>query len=88
MKEIWKFPLRDANTEINAPIVKFLTLQKQGDTVCVWAIVDTSMRASRYSVGFIGTGWMFDEIDYEKYIGTIQDGGFVWHYFWHQERSE
>ena len=87
MKAIWKFQLSDGVTEIEAPIVKFLTVQLQAGTPCVWAIVDTDRRPKKFNVFLVGTGWEMDAITPDKYIGTVQIGGFVWHYFWEEIRT-
>lgn len=87
MKSIWKFQLEDGVTKIEAPIVKFLTVQLQSGIPCVWAIVDTDRRAKKFNVSLVGTGWEMEALNPDKYIGTIQIGGFVWHYFWEEIRE-
>ena len=57
MKAIWKFQLSEGVTEIEAPVVKFLTVQLQAGTPCVWAIVDTDRRPNKFNVSLVGTGW-------------------------------
>ena len=79
MNAIWKFPLTAEETEIEAPIEHFLTVQMQGDTPCVWAIVNPDKTPRKYKVVIIGTGWECQRIDASKYIGTVQAGMYVWH---------
>ena len=85
MNVIWKFPLTNEETPIEAHVVEFLTVQMQDGTPCVWAIVDPDRQPNRYKVSSIGTGWECNRIDAPKYIGTVQQGMYVWHYFWEQE---
>ena len=58
-------------------------------TICMWAIVDTTIGLPRikYDFAAIGTGWPLEElsIDLEKYtfLGTVNDGlTYMWHYFY------
>lgn len=81
MNEIWKFPILEEEVEIEAPIVEFLTVQMQGNIPCVWAIVNPVKASNRYKIITFGTGWE-GTLDADRYIGTVQDGAFVWHYFW------
>ena len=85
MNVIWKFPLTNEETPIEAHIVEFLTVQMQDETTCVWAIVDHDRQPNRYKVSIIGTGWECSKIDASQYIGTVQQGMYVWHCFWEQE---
>ncbi len=87
MKEIRKFELSDGVTEIEAPIVKFLTVQVQAQTPCLWAVVDTDRTAKKFKISSVIPGWDMGDINPDKYIGTIQIGGFVWHYFWEGIRT-
>ncbi len=82
MNAIWKFPLTEEETEIEAPIEQFLTVQMQGNTPCVWAIVNPNRAPKKYKVYVLGTGWECQKIDASRYIGTVQDGAYVWHCFW------
>ena len=82
MNAIWKFPLTGEETELEAPIEQFLTVQMQDGTPCVWAIVNPDRASHKYKVVIIGTGWECQRIDASKYIGTVQDGMYVWHCFW------
>ena len=82
MKTIWKFPLNRQYQKIKAPIERFLAVQKQGDTICVWAVVDPEKEDSSFGLFIIGTGWPLKELaEIGNYIGTVQDGIYVWHIF-------
>lgn len=85
---IWKFEVTHFNTHISAPVQRFLTVQKQGNTLVVWAVVDLSAPSKGYTISTIGTGWEFgDEVRTENYISTVQDGGYVWHFFWDEAKN-
>lgn len=103
MKTIYKYKLFDS-TNIQDEIIiempsqaKILTIDKQDDTVYLWAYVDTDYSSIPYTCRIIGTGWdlksyylshismEFKEKEFEEFIntfkGTIQLNGFVWHLF-------
>lgn len=82
MKTVWKFPIDAKCVVITAPVERFLTAQMQGNTLCVWALVDTEKESRSFGVSMIGTGWPLEEpIDGSEYIATVQDGISVWHIF-------
>lgn len=81
MNAIWKYPIQDGETEFEAPIEEFLTIQMQDDTPCVWAIVNPGKVPKKYKVVLVGTGWELQKIDASKYIGTVQIEELVWHCF-------
>lgn len=82
MNAIWKFPLTSEETEIEAPIEQFLTVQIQNDVPCIWAIVNPDRIPRKFKVMVLGTGWEYQKIDPSKYIGTFQSEGHAWHCFW------
>lgn len=82
MNVIWKFPLEDNETEIDAHIVEFLTVQMRGGTPCVWAVVDPNRVPRKYKISILESDWEYQKIDVSKYIGTIQSDMFVGHCFW------
>lgn len=82
---IWKFPFTVAGEfEIVMPqLAQVLDVQMQGRTPCLWARLDPTMpNATRY-FRIVGTGHdMPDSMEWNAdYIGTFQDGPFVWHLF-------
>lgn len=85
MNTIWKFQLTNEETPIEAYVIEFLTVQMQNGQPCVWAIVDPDRPPKKYVIRIIGTGWECRKIDASKYIGTVQNGLYVWHCFWEQE---
>ena len=54
MNVIWKFPLSDEETIIEAHVVNFLTVQIQEGTPCVWAVVDPERAPKKYKVTIFG----------------------------------
>ena len=88
MNVIWKFPLRAETTEIEAPIDEFLTVQMQDGLPCVWAIVNPDKSPRKYNIFILGTGWECNSIDASKYIGTVQEGAYVWHCFWDKVQTQ
>jgi hypothetical protein len=85
MKSVWKFPLAvtDAQT-IEMPIgARLLTVQPQGDQVCLWALVETTAMKERRYIAILGTGHEAPSRGDLKYIGTFQlnKGALVFHAF-------
>ena len=89
MKAIWKVPLEITDEQtVNLPWgAEPLTVQVQGDELCLWAKVDTTNPGLAHTVHIYGTGNPIpdEDPDYpEAYIGTVQThgGALVWHVFW------
>ena len=62
---------------------KILTVMMQGDVFCLWAEVDQKAKLEERFIEKFGTG---QEIPIDmgidrSYIGTVQDGSFVWHFY-------
>ena len=57
-----------------------LSVQMQGGTLCLWALVDTDAPAVNLDILVIATGHNCLET-FAKYLGTVQDGPYVWHVF-------
>lgn len=77
MKTIYKYPLN--NVYIKGPITKFLSVQNQHGTPCLWAEVDTDLPNKNYLVSITGTGLNIPKDGI--YIGTIQIENYVFHYY-------
>lgn len=89
-----KSPLRDPRIQFVIPKHTEIlpTILMQGDNLCFWGIVpESSMymlnkeskpEDSQYCRTFVvvGTGETFNNINM-KYIGTVQDGLYIWHLF-------
>jgi hypothetical protein len=81
---IFKYPLAlIRHQSISLPIfARILTVQFQGDQLCLWAAVDTSLSSVPVQVYIYGTGHEISERDLQaQYVSTVQGGGFVWHVF-------
>ena len=59
---------------------KFLSFQKQGDDFCVWYEVDIES-GSRDVIDFMITATGYEVPSGTQYLGTVLDGGFVWHLY-------
>lgn len=86
MSVIWKYPLRLVEQqEIDLPgHVNPLSVQMQGDTITLWAIVNPSGQKYHRRVFIVGTGTALPDVithPYTKYVGTVQHGALVWHVF-------
>lgn len=84
-EEIWKFPLRITDSQIIAmpPEAVLLHLGMQGDTPTLWARVNPAYKPQGRTFFMAATG---EELPGNvardgRYIGTVQTGPFVWHYF-------
>ena len=82
MDTIWEFPLEFAPRQaITMPKgAKLLTVQTQQDTICIWAIVSPAAPQETRVFIIVGTG---DDLDdgTGEYLGTVQQGPYVWHLF-------
>lgn len=87
MNEVWKYRLRivGGNTIEMPRDATTLTVAMQDGHLTAWALVDP--RAEREGRKFIvtGTGIPIELSNGTQYIGTVQDGVFVWHVF--EERA-
>ena len=86
MKTIWKFPILEPHeyNEIEMPEgADVLTVQMQGKTMCLWAIVDPEAPKVPRMFNVCGTGNSMLEHVQRRYIGTIQmhGGQYIFHIF-------
>lgn len=85
MRTIWKFPLQvtDMQEIVMPQGATILKLAVQGDTPCLWALVDPDAEKISHCIRSYGTG--HDVPDYaateSKYLDTVLLGPFVWHFF-------
>jgi hypothetical protein len=91
MKTIWKFAIPVVNPAmIRMPKgAEILTVQRQGDQACLWAIVEPEAEKEQRYFIIEGTGNPIHEEDgvTRKYIGTFQAPQFVWHVFERMEQQ-
>lgn len=77
---IHKFELASHRTPLALRSPIFLHVGTQGESVQLWASVDTEAPESQYLIRAIGTG----SEPLGHYIGTFQQGPMVWHVHWEQ----
>jgi hypothetical protein len=86
MKTIHKFSLATTDYQyIELPVgSKILTVQPQGNDVCLWVIVDPEAAKNRKRILIFGTGHPMPDGIEDNYIGTYQllGGQLVFHVFW------
>lgn len=82
MRTIYKTQLKliDIQTVELPCFAKFLSVQLQNNVICLWSEVMTDLQPYQYKIFIIGTGYPVPE-DAVKYIGTVQQDGFVWHVY-------
>ena len=84
MKKIYKYGLGIDGTVIgvNDSIEKFLHIECQDGWPMVWVLINDELEKESYDIYCIGTGWEFNPKEDDEYLGTtIDQCGFVWHYF-------
>ena len=81
--KIYKYPFPVIqNVTIKMPKgARILTVQMQGENPYIWAIVDQNMTKEDRHFKVYGTGHDLNMKQNEEYIGTWQEGSFVWHLF-------
>ncbi len=79
---IWKFPLElVAEQDVEMPEDgRVLTIQTQGETLTLWALVDQTNKLAKRRIRLHGTGHPFAGHQ-GVYLATVQNGPFVWHFF-------
>lgn len=82
---IYKYPLEVTDRQdVEMPQgAKILSVQTQGEVVCLWALVDKQREIVRRKIRILGTGHEHEESYTSGYIGTTQqaNGALVWHVF-------
>lgn len=84
MTTIWKFPLAITDEQpINVPSGFVpLSVQMQNRELCLWAKVKPGKTEKIKTVYVVGTGNpMPSEASDAVFVGTVQNGPFVWHVF-------
>jgi hypothetical protein len=85
MKTIWKMKLKPTGQQTFDVMAgaKVLTVQMQGETPCMWLMLDPDSESrERMTIEIFGTGHPMHDFERE-YIGTYQiDGGaYIFHVF-------
>jgi hypothetical protein len=80
---IWKFPLAITGEQmITMPKgTAILSVQMQGNQLSLWALVNERYDDSPCRVHIVGTGHPADHVLAMPFVGTVQDGPYVWHVF-------
>jgi hypothetical protein len=83
-KQIWKFAL-DIEDRVRIPMpagAEFLSVQMQGETPCLWALVDPDVEKTMRYLDVYGTGHTLPD-NPGRYISTFQmmGGRLVFHAF-------
>lgn len=84
MKTVWKFPIVLGELiEIEMPAeAAILRAGIQDGNYFFWAFVNTEQPMCLRRFRILGTGHQLPEgMGLRHYVGTIQDGQFVWHIF-------
>lgn len=82
---IYKYPL-NAITEQNITMPaksEILTVQVQGDTLCLWALVNPDAELKERTIEIYGTGHLLIDADSLQYISTfmLESDTLVFHVF-------
>lgn len=81
---IWKYPLdlTDTQNVMMPKSAKILTAQVQGDSLCLWALVNPDAPKQRRKIEILGTVNPAPDVN-RRYISTVQmiGGSVVWHIF-------
>lgn len=82
MLVIWKFPLGLFYSQrvIMPNGARVLSVQIQRGVPTLWAICNPNERPTERKFEIIGTGQPFEWCERE-FVGTVQNGGVVWHVF-------
>ncbi len=82
LSTIWKFPVPIADEfAVGIPRgAEILSFDIQAGQPCIWAAVDPEQEAVSRQFRIVGTGHDMPA-EALAYIGTVLDGGLVWHLF-------
>jgi hypothetical protein len=80
--KIFKYPLAIVHEQtIEMPKhSKILCVQMQGGVLCLWAAVNPDALMEKRIISIVGTGNP-TSVNLDGYIGTVQQGYYVWHIF-------
>jgi hypothetical protein len=80
--EIWKFPVSLGGVSVveMPKDAKILSFQAQGPELCLWALVSPDSVMEQRAFKIYGTGHSITG-NPGTFIGTTQQGPFVWHLF-------
>lgn len=80
---ILKFVLETPTNHLVMPKgSKILAFQMQNGNRCIWVLCPVEADKTTRTLTIYGTGWVIrDSESIGTYVGTVQDGEFVWHIF-------
>lgn len=79
--QIWKYNLY-TNSEPEIPVGgKVLHVGIQEGAPCLWVLVDPEAEKEHREFMTYGTGHYIRDVHEIDYIGTVDDGAFVWHVY-------
>ncbi len=82
---IWKFELKSGSRqEVFMPAgAEVMSVGIQRGVYSLWAMVDPTAEQVPRSIEIFGTGFNVPQgtMVKRRFIGTVQDGTFVWHFF-------
>lgn len=83
MRAVWKYevPVEDRFAVLMPEGATVLTVQLQVGQPCLWCLVDPHAAPVQREFVVRGTGHPFQETSQGRYVGTVQMGALVWHYF-------
>lgn len=83
MKTIYKYPVHVTDCQwLTLPYdAVILTVQKQADDFYIWAEVNDGHGTKDVPIYTYGTGHEIPAGRKQTYIGTVQDGPLVWHFY-------
>jgi len=81
IKQIWKYKVENViEMPKEAEILSVQIQNGQMFNACIWVKVNPENELEKREFEVIGTGHSFEDSN-KQYIGTYQDGPFVWHLF-------
>jgi hypothetical protein len=81
IKQIWKYKVENViEMPKEAEILSVQIQNGQMFNTCIWVKVNPENELEKRQFEVIGTGHSFEDSN-KEYIGTYQDGPFVWHLF-------
>ena len=80
MNTIYKYPIRSDQNMYEFPVgATFLHVAFQGDTLCLWALVDSNVSTlETRCISVFGTGHEIPD-EATRYLGTAHQPPYVWH---------
>jgi len=83
MQSVLKYPLQiqEEVQRVQMPVAaQVLTVQMQNGAPMLWALTFEGVPMMERTFRLVGTGWGLPA-EQLRYIATVQDGAFVWHFF-------